>query len=167
MGWIESRTAPVAVALLALVVAGCTPSAADDTSGEDLEAINQIRETEMRAFSSGDREALDEIFADDALVMPPGQPTVEGVEARNAWLDDLYSQVSVEGSYTGSDVTLAGDYAFERMRFNLRTTPVGGGEPIEETGRGLHIYERQPDGSWRIVLDIWNTVGPPGGSGGG
>lgn len=161
------RTASRAVSALAalLLVAGCTPSVAEDTSEADLQAITQIRESEIRAFSAGDRDALNEIFAEDAVVIPPGQPAVEGVEARNAWLDDLYSQVSVEGSYTDSQVTLAGDHAFERLGFVLRMTPVGGGDPVEEVGRGLHVYERQPDGSWRIVLDIWN-VGPPAGSGG-
>lgn len=161
------RTMSHAASALAalLLVAGCTPPVAEDTSAADIQAINQIRERESRAFSAGDRDALNEIFAEDAVVIPPGQPTVEGVEARNAWLDDLYSQVSVEASYTDSEVTLAGDHAFERLDFVLRMTPVGGGDLVEEVGRGLHVYERQPDGSWRIMLDIWN-VGPPAGSGG-
>lgn len=27
---------------------------------------------------------------------------------------------------------------------------------MEQTGKGVHIYERGPDGSWKIALDIWN-----------
>jgi ketosteroid isomerase-like protein len=42
--------------------------------------------------------------------------------------------------------------------------PRAGGEAVEEHYRGLHIYRRQPDGTWRIAQEIWNTLTPRGGT---
>ncbi len=66
--------------------------------------------------------------------------------------------------YTGSDVTVAGDWAIERYVGTVMMTPKAGGETITETIKGIHIYRRQPDGSWRIAQDIWNSnEAPPAG----
>ncbi len=43
-------------------------------------------------------------------------------------------------------------------------TPEAGGEAHTGNYKGIHIYRRQPDGSWRIAQDIWNSdEAPPAG----
>lgn len=125
----------------------------------DREAITAIRQRERETFSAGDRAAINELFTDDAVIMPPNEPVVIGASARDAWLEAFYRQVSVEAVYTGSTITIVGDHAYETLAFRMTITPVGGGEPTVEIGKGLHIYERQADGSWKIAVDIWNTDG--------
>ncbi|MCZ6702420.1 MAG: hypothetical protein O6940_05190 [Ignavibacteria bacterium] len=44
---------------------------------------------------------------------------------------------------------------------NLTITPVDGGESIMETGKCIHVYKRQADGTWKIAQDIWNMDNPP------
>jgi hypothetical protein len=29
--------------------------------------------------------------------------------------------------------------------------------PIEDVGKGLQVYARQPDGSWKLTHDIWTS----------
>lgn len=149
---------------VALAVVGCAPSTPEDTpedtSAADLEAIRQLHDRELEAFASGDRAAIDEVFTDDAVLMPPGEPTVEGKEERHAWLDGFYEHWSVEVSYTSAGITLAGDWAFERLDYTMSLTPAAGGETVAHDGTGVHIYERQPDGSWKIAWDIWNMNQP-------
>ncbi len=133
----------------------------DDTSEADREAISQLRQREIEAFSAGDVEALGSIFTEDAVLMPPNELGFQGAEARAVWLRGLYEEASVQGVYTGTELTLAGDWAFEQIAMTLTTTPVAGGVAVEEVGKALHVYRRQPDGSWKIALDIWNTDSPP------
>ena len=40
-------------------------------------------------------------------------------------------------------------------------TPRKGGKPMTETIKGIHIYKRQSDGTWKIAQDVWNTDPPP------
>jgi len=131
--------------------------AAADTAAADRQALTAIRQREEAAFSAGDIAAMNALFTDDALIMPPNEPAVQGSAARNAWLTALYDQVTVESTYLDAELTLAGDFAYETLVFTLAATPLAGGEPTVENGKGLHIYQRQADGSWKIALDVWNT----------
>jgi ketosteroid isomerase-like protein len=35
-------------------------------------------------------------------------------------------------------------------------TPAGA-DPVDMTNKGIHIYKRQADGSWKMVQDVWNS----------
>jgi len=34
------------------------------------------------------------------------------------------------------------------------------GNPISERVRDIHIWKKEPDGKWRVVIDIWNSELP-------
>ena len=38
--------------------------------------------------------------------------------------------------------------------------PPEAGRAVEDAGKGLHVYRRQSDGSWKLMLDIWNRDRP-------
>lgn len=124
------------------------------------EAIDSIRRAEMVAFSEADVERLLGLFSEDAVVMPPGEPLVTGRAEERAWLEDLYEGFEVDARYTDSDLTLLDGVAYETLAFTMTLTPKDEGKPTSVEGKGLHIYQRQPDGSWKIVLDIWNANQP-------
>ena len=121
-------------------------------------SINKICEQDMAAFSAADVNTLLNIVTNDVIVMPPNEPALFGKDAIRPWLENFYKQFTVQGTCTSSDIVVAGDWAFERLTFTLTTTPVAGGEPVQEVAKGIHIYRRQSDGSWKIVQDIWNSV---------
>jgi ketosteroid isomerase-like protein len=31
------------------------------------------------------------------------------------------------------------------------------GKPMQDFGKNVEIWKRQPDGSWRCILDTWNS----------
>jgi ketosteroid isomerase-like protein len=35
--------------------------------------------------------------------------------------------------------------------------PEGAPEPFQESGKYVVILQKQPDGSWLVVVDIWNS----------
>ena len=43
----------------------------------------------------------------------------------------------------------------------VESTPKAGGEKRRSTGNFLRIYRRQPDGSWRMTRDMFNSDRPP------
>ena len=56
--------------------------------------------------------------------------------------------------------------AFRRGRYVWRGTPRGSGQAIETTNKFLEVWKRQPDGSWRIAVDMWNPAESQAAAGG-
>ncbi len=52
-----------------------------------------------------------------------------------------------------------GDLAYARGSFTLDLAPPDA-QPVSSIGKWHAIYERQADGSWLCVSDIWNTDMP-------
>jgi len=54
------------------------------------------------------------------------------------------------------DVSGAGDLAYEIGRFALKIQPEGKGL-IEQKGKYVVVWNKAPDGVWKLHVDIWNT----------
>jgi ketosteroid isomerase-like protein len=147
--------------LAVIALLACAQNAQPPDTAADVDAINQVREREIAAFSGGDIDGVLAVFATDALIMPPNEPAVNGHDAMRTWAQGMWDQFTVSGRYASSNVTVAGDWAIEQYTGSLTLTPKAGGVAMEEQFKGIHIYRRQPDGSWVIVQDIWNSNAPP------
>lgn len=139
--------------------AACTdPTGSADT---EMQAVEAARDQEVAVFTSGDTSLPH--AADDVVIMPPGEPMVVGIEAARAWAADFMGRFTINTlDYTDSDIVLTGDWAIERYTGAVTLTPTGG-ETISETIKGIHIYQRQGDGSWKMVEDVWNFDPAPAG----
>jgi ketosteroid isomerase-like protein len=89
---------------------------------------------------------------------------LKGTDAVRQWVVGLLEQVDAELEYTDSDVKVVGDWAFEQYAAVVTMTPKAGGESMTENVRGIHVYRRGEDGSWKIAHDIWNSDTPHPGS---
>lgn len=153
--------------IAALISVGCEQpraepesSSARDTAA-DRQAIEQVREREIGSFRAGAPDSGAATFAENAVLMAPDEPAVTGRDSIRAWLKRGIDQFRVNGRYTKADIVVAGDWAIERYDGELTLTPKAGGRPIEQRLKGIHIYRREADGSWRIAQDVWNTNAPP------
>jgi ketosteroid isomerase-like protein len=54
---------------------------------------------------------------------------------------------------------VTGDWAIERGRYTLATTPRDGGTIVSEEGKHVVVRHRV-DGAWKIHWEIWNTDQP-------
>lgn len=131
-----------------------------DTAADE-QAIAAVRGREMTAFNAGAADSALAVFSADAVLMPPNEPMRAGADEIRTWLQGMTNQFAVEGRYSDAQVTVTGDVAVERFVAELRVTPKAGGATVEERFKGIHVYRRQADGSWRITHDVWNTDAPP------
>ncbi|HEY5547810.1 MAG TPA: DUF4440 domain-containing protein [Gemmatimonadaceae bacterium] len=128
----------------------------------DKAAVDAVRNREMSALNSGVADSLVTVYADDILMMPPNEAAVSGGAALRTWIDTTFSQVTMTGRYTSSSVEVSGDLAVDHYTAELTVTPkAAGATPMTETIKGLHVYRRQADGSWKITQDLWNSDAPP------
>jgi ketosteroid isomerase-like protein len=150
-----------ALVLVSLGLGCAAPQQEQAVSTEaDVQAVLAVRAQEVANATSAEPDFS--YLNDDCVIMSPGEPVVVGMEAALEWWTEFSSQVTINSiDYTDSDVVIAGDWAIERYAGSITGTPVAGGEPMTETVKGIHIYQRQADGTWKMAQDVWNSDAPP------
>lgn len=108
------------------------------------------------AFNTGDRDAFAQLHEDDATaVVPPEGRRVTGRAQIRAAVEPTFAlapsaRIEVVDKVEGNGLALT------HARWTLAGT--ADGKRVEMSGRGTVVSRRQPDGSWRIVLD--NPMSP-------
>jgi uncharacterized protein (TIGR02246 family) len=114
----------------------------------------------LAAMVAGDVVGAIGNYADNAVVMMPMMPAWHGRTAIEAGMKEMMSAMKVNDAKTGTvDVMAGGDLAIETGRFTMTTT-MKGATPATDTGKYLAVWQRQADGSWKIIRDI-SAPGPP------
>jgi ketosteroid isomerase-like protein len=126
------------------------------------EAIPEIFEIYGAGLMAGDPDLWITNWTEDCVQMPPGGPMVIGkqmlYESISAWLD----------AYTVSDFEIIGDvgiqeigdWAYSRLNYSYHLTPRDGSPPYIYEGKALTIFQRQPDGAWKMHRDCFNSNTP-------
>lgn len=88
---------------------------------------------------------------DSLLVVPPDGEVVRGRDNIRKATEPLFA-LRPHMNIEVAKVLEAGDLALAHARWTLTATDPAG-QPVELSGRGTMVSRRQPDGTWRIVLD--------------
>jgi len=115
----------------------------------------------LEAVNSSNLEGVLAVFSDNGVMMPPGHPSVRGHDALVRYFSRLFSERRFTFTFTSSHIEVAGDMAVERVEYTATAWPREGGSPVEDRGKGVHVFRRQADGTWKLVQDIWNSDGLP------
>ncbi|HEU4402821.1 MAG TPA: DUF4440 domain-containing protein [Candidatus Polarisedimenticolia bacterium] len=127
---------------------------------EPIEVL--IREANGRlveAFNRGDAAGVAALYDEEAAVLPPDQPTVNGRQAIEGFFAGLVTAGGRGLALEIADVQQSGDRAIERGGFRMTVQPPGG-QPIPQEGKYVVIWKRQPDGAWKVSVDIFNNNAP-------
>jgi uncharacterized protein (TIGR02246 family) len=135
----------------------------EHTAEADGSAIDRVREAHVAALNQGDADAFAAVFSEDAVQMPPNEPANVGRDAIRAWAQGLMSLFGVQFSLSVEELRAAGDWAYERGGYTILLNPRAGGA-LQDRGKYITIYQRQPDGSWKTARDIWNSNRPAPGA---
>jgi uncharacterized protein (TIGR02246 family) len=153
------------VVLLGLFV--CSPQTEREavTPEVDVEKAEQmarqLNEDWDAAFVSRDMEALLALYLDDAVRMQPDEPAWMGkAEIREGFERNWAQFFSVDVTNKDDDVLVLGDYVLVRGSSQATVVEEEGGEAIESTAKFLSLRQIQPDGSQKVVWDIWNRDAP-------
>lgn len=131
------------------------------TNQADVAALNNVRAAHIAALNDGDVTAWVTAFTNDGVQMPPNAPANLGREGIRTWSQSFLAPFRVEFALLVDEVQVAGNWAFERGRYTISLTPKAGGKPMQDNGKYITIYERQPSGIWGMARDIWNSDNPP------
>ena len=141
---------------LVLLLASCTTEAGPTFTEADLAAIETATDEAMAINATGDHTAyVDHYYAPDAVVMPPNSEVVRGREALIAFNENFPPYEDLR--FTHVEVDGAGDIAYVYGTYLMVMAAPEGEEPAQDRGKYIEIWRRQPDGSWKVALDIFNS----------
>lgn len=145
-------------ALLALA-ASAAAAAAQETADPSAATIEAIRALEAEAVAAANARDLDRVaalYASDAVIVSAGEQTIEGRAAFRAHLEPLRSVplVEVEKSPDRIEAAASGDMAIVQGRYRNRYGDPAANRVATASGIYVAIYRRQPDGRWRIAVDV-------------
>ena len=143
---------PPALLAVTLVVGGCRQAASAPRSA-DRQAIEAAVSRYVAASNQGDAEALTELYAEDAVLLPPDHLPIHGRRAIGEfWRQGTDSGLAVRTlrvEVDGSIGYLVGQYSLPQTE-----------EEPADSGKYVMCLRRQRDGSWKLTADIWNSSAP-------
>ena len=142
-----------------LAVLGCNstpPSAA--TQAADEAAVRQTDENWSKAAQLKQVDPWVAFYADDAVVLPPNEKMADSKESIRKSVSELLALPGLALSFGATKVEVArsGDLAYARGAYDLTTTDAHG-KATTDHGKTVEIWRKQPDGSWKCIVDIWNS----------
>lgn len=158
--------------LIALVpVSACTTAAppatgaaspsATDAAAE--QAAHKAHEAYVAAINSNNLENFLATVTDDVVFIAPNSDAISGKAAVGAWVKDYLAAYETKWEKTTKEFVVRGDLAYEWYAYKSIDTPKAGGPAagtpvVTDTGNGVNIYRRGPDGVWRVARDVWSTT---------
>ena len=149
----------VSTCLVALL-AGCGSSDPPRPSLEDdLAAIAAFNARYLQAINDEDIAALSALTTQGHIMLAPNRAPIVGKAANDELNGNAFEQFDFDETWTPEETVVAGDWAYQRGTFTVRAAPKAGGDVRDVRGSFLRIYERQPNGEWRMTRDMFNSDG--------
>jgi uncharacterized protein (TIGR02246 family) len=125
----------------------------------DETAIRALNVSWEKAYNAGDAKGVATLYAEDALLLPPGEPSASGHAAILAFYTKDIEESKAAGVVfvlnPNTDVGVSGDLGWESGTY--KATVKGA---VVETGKFLAV-SRKKDGKWQFIRDTWNADAPP------
>ena len=148
------------VAGSACLLAGCRPPAPDlEAEGR---ALMQVSREWSNRVSTGNVDSIMSAWADDAVMMPPGLPPLEGKAAIRGYVEAGMNLpgFTIKWEPLAVHVARSGDFAYMIER-NVSTVNDSSGRPITTHGKVVTVWRKDSAGAWKNVVDMWNDAPPP------
>ena len=148
-----------AIGIVALVGSMTGLAYAASPASADEAAIRAQTTSWGKAYNGGDAKAVAALYAEDALLLPPGAPGVSGRAAILQYFTKDIADSKAAGAVFAldpkTDVGVSGNMGWESGMYKVTVKGA-----VVETGKFLSV-SRKKDGKWLYIRDTWNADAPP------
>lgn len=127
----------------------------DPSDSPGLHFLFDLDRKFAQATADGGGAAFAAWFADDAVSLANGKPPVQGHDAiarQATWSPSAYQlSWTPDGGLMGP----LGDMGYTWGHYSGHSKDMQG-SPIVTAGRYVTVWKRQPDGTWKVVMDASN-----------
>lgn len=145
-----------AVIVCVLLMVLCV-GAQEINNDADVRAIREIVTAWDNAWNAGNAELLASFYAPDAVAMGPNEPARVGRDAICASSKRYFENFREENHSIVEDVRISKNLAVARGTQKTMTSPKSGGKSVVEKAKWIVVFQRQPDGAWKVLWEIYNS----------
>lgn len=150
-------------AVLVLVVLGAAAACKTTPAPDPVRDEAAIRAADARwlaAAQAHDLEGSVSYWSDDAILMVSGAPAMAGKDAIRRYVAGAFAIPDFSISWATDHVWVAkaGDIAYATGTTRIRMT-LPDGKRVVENDNAVTVWRKEPDGSWKCVVDIANSAG--------
>lgn len=147
------------------VSSGCRPKD-KPTDSHPPTAISPADEAKIRsadsafaaAANAGDVAGILAVYASDAALLAPNLPPQKGHDAIKAFWGGLLDAYTVRFELGSDIIEGRGDLAYNQGHYRFTAVPKAKGAPgTADEGKFIEILKKQPDGSWKYVVDMYSS----------
>jgi len=151
-------------AVLACAIAGCNtaPPPPPDTHDADVKAISDNEVQWNQDYAAKDLDKVASHYADDAVLMTPGEPAMKGKQAIHDGLQGMLKDPALVLQFKTSmiEVAKSGDVGYTQGSYEMTVTDSTTHKPLHDHGSYVTTYRKQADGSWKAEADIATSAVP-------
>jgi uncharacterized protein (TIGR02246 family) len=153
-------------AALASAMAGCNgandmaSAPAPDTHDADVKAIGDFEAQWNKDYEAKDLGKVAGHYADDAVLMIPGAPAMQGKDPIRNGLQQMLKDPALSLQFKASRIDVSGGLAYSQGAYVMKFTDSKTRKVMEEHGTFVTTYRKQADGSWKAEADIATASGP-------
>lgn len=149
--------------VLACVLNACQ-NTHPDLGGAAIDAVRLADSAWEKVVSRRDLEGAVAFVEPSGSILAPNAQIATGPDAVRALFSGLYATpgLSVHWQPTRIEAARSGDLAFSSGGYVM--THAGPNGPATDRGKYATVWRKQPDGTWKVVLDVFNSDLPEGGN---
>jgi ketosteroid isomerase-like protein len=157
----SNRFTAALVGLTLMLLCACS-AAPFDAATEGRKLLQRDAEWARAASEGKDIDKVVSYWADDAVVMEPGQKLYEGKAAIRAYVNASFQTPGFSIHWVSSNPVFSADGSMAYMQgADVMTVPGPDGALLTLHMRGVSIWRRDHDGVWRCVVDVGNEEPAP------
>ena len=148
----------IALAAVVLAMTACSGPVQSDSRAADEAAIRDADAASLRAIAARQVDATLSYYDEGASLLMPNAPIVTGRDGiRKAW-EPMFAipGFRLEPKTTKVEVARSGDLAYAQGSYQFTAFDPKGG-PVNDRGKFVVVWKKQPGSTWRIAADIWNS----------
>ena len=129
------------------------------SSGDYKSQIDQLNKDMAQNMLQGNTDKNLAMYTEDAISMPSYEPMHQGLNAirkasedmvKSGWKVNSFEPTTLKIIPNGNMITEIGSYKISMTMPNMD-------KPMDDQGKYLTIWEKQPDGSLKVKVETWNT----------
>jgi ketosteroid isomerase-like protein len=143
-----------------LLLGACQTAVPEGLSDADRAAIDQLSADYAAAALAADWDAWTELWTTDAVYQVPDGPALVGHAEIRASVD-AFTVPPTEMNATVDAMDGSGKWAWARGNFVFAVPETEDMPEVRMVGSFLWVLEKQPDGTWLIDTECYNSDMPP------